>query len=105
MMTDNTNAVRRQAILLARDNKRAEPGIQRVYWFPHEEEVRLVEVEDGIPASASGVLEPFYFAQSLRDNLNAPSAVALIRTDEFGKLELPQDWGDWDCAKELEIEK
>ena len=47
--------------------------------------------------------EPFYFDPSPADDLPVPSAVALIRSDEFGQLELPEEWGPWDAARELEI--
>lgn len=105
MTIDNTERIREQAILLARENKKAEPGITKVYWFPDDQEVRLIELEDEIPPSVSGVVEPFYFGPSVCDNLPAPSGVALIRSDEFRRLDLPEDWGDWDRAQELEIEK
>ena len=105
MITDNTERIREQAVLLARANKKAEPGITKVYWFPDDQEVRLIELEDGIPPTASTVIEPFYFGPSVRDNLPAPSGIALIRPDEFRCLDLPEDWGDWDRAEELEIEE
>ena len=35
------------------------------------------------------------------DNLPAPSAIAMIRPDEFGKLKLPAGWGNWSDAVEL----
>jgi hypothetical protein len=103
MNTERIREIREQAVRLARENKRAEPGIVRVYWFPDENEVRLLELEAGIPPSAGDTVEPFHFAPSPRDNLRAPSGIALIRPDEFRKLELPEDWGDWDRAEELEI--
>ena len=104
MVTKNADRIRELAISLARENKKGEPGITRVFWFPDEQEVRLIELEDGIPPSVGGVVEPFYFEPSLRDNLPTPSAIALIRPDEFRCLELPEGWGDWDGATELEIE-
>lgn len=103
MNEDRVRAIREQAIRLARENKRAEPGILTIYWFPDEEEVRLVELEAGIPPSVGEVLEPFHFAPSLRDDLPAPSGIALIRPDEFRRLELPEEWGGWDRAEELEF--
>jgi hypothetical protein len=104
MVTKNADRIRELAMSLARENKKAEPGITRVYWFPDEREVRLIELEDGIPPSAGGAVEPFYFEPSLRDGLPAPSAIALIRSDEFRQLDLPDGWGDWESAWELEIE-
>ena len=98
------NGIREQAKLLARENKTAEPGIRKVYWFPDAEEIRLVELEDDFVASLSGEVEPFYFAPSPEDGLEAPSAIDIIRTDEFGRLRLPEGWGSWEGAEELAIE-
>lgn len=92
-----------QALKLAQDNKKAEPGIKKIYWFPDDEEIRLVELEDDLVPALSGHVEPFYFGPSPEDDLVAPSGIALIRTDEFRDLKLPKDWGSWDDAIELEI--
>jgi len=105
MNAERVGAIREQAKLLARENKRAEPGISKVYWFPDEDEVRLVELEDNIPPSATEFVEPFYFEPSPSDKLPAPSGIALIRPDEFRRLELPEEWGSWDLAEELDIEQ
>ena len=47
-LTDDTQlpSVREQALHLAQSNKKVEPNIQKVYWFPNEEEIRLVEIEE-----------------------------------------------------------
>jgi hypothetical protein len=95
--------VEQQARLLADENRQAEPEITKVFWFPDDEEVRLVELHRGIPANADGRLRPFYFRAAATRDLPAPSGIALIRPDEFGKLELPPSWGDWDNAVELRI--
>ena len=94
--------VERQAKLLATDNRKADPGIVKVYWFPDDEEVRLVELLASIPRSGEGSVRPFHFRPHAAESLPAPSATALIRPDEFGKLELPSDWGTWDDAILLE---
>ena len=99
----NAEKIKEQALRLARDNKRAEPGITKIYWFRDKEEVRLLELEPDIPPSVSEVVEPFRFAPSESDGLPAPSEIALIRPDEFRKLELPEEWGEWDSAEELAI--
>lgn len=103
MNAERVRLIKNQALLLAKENKRAEPGITKVFWFPDEHEVRLLELEDGIPPSPSDVVEPFRFAASTIDHLPAPSGIALIRPDEFRKLDLPESWGGWDSAEELEI--
>lgn len=93
-------AVEQQARLLARENREAEPGITKVYWFPHEIEVRLVEVLPAIPPSGTRIV-PFHFRPRPQDNIPAPSGIALVRPDEVGKLLLPQGWGRWEDAVEL----
>lgn len=97
--------IKKQAVLLARENKKAEPGIESIYWIPSTTEVRLIEVESDTAKCLSGAVEPFYFEPSPTDGLPAPSGVALIRPEEFGKLELPADWGSWEDAEQLEVER
>ena len=96
--------IKKQAVLLARENKRADPDIQHFYWIPSLTEVRLIEVESTTVKSLSGEVEPFYFDPAPTDGLPAPSGVALIRPDEIGKLTLPAEWGRWEDAKLLEID-
>jgi hypothetical protein len=76
-----------------------------IYWFPHDTEVRLIELTPTIPASGDGRVHPFHFRPKPGLQLHAPSGIALIRPDEFGKLELPSDWGDWNAAVPLNGEE
>jgi len=103
VITEKAEMTKPQALDLAKEHKRAEPNIKQVYWFPDPqgEEVRLVELEDNVPSSASGCVEPFYFDPSIPDNLPAATAVAVIRTDEFRRLDLPEDWGTWEDAEQV----
>ena len=94
--------VERQARLLAIENKKAEPEITKVYWFPDEGEVRLVELLQSVPESGDGKVHPYHFRPDPADQLPAPSGIALIRPDEFGKLQLPEKWGGWDQAVPIE---
>jgi hypothetical protein len=94
-------SIQEQARLLADENRRAEPTISKVYWFPHDAEVRLVELDDAAPRNDDGAVHPFYFHAAPQENLPAPSGVAIIRPDEFGRLTLPSEWGDWDDAREI----
>ncbi|MFP4054124.1 MAG: hypothetical protein ACLFV7_09700 [Phycisphaerae bacterium] len=98
----NENKIRRQALELARANREAEPGITEVYWFPHEEEVRLVEVVSDAPKSPDGKVRPFHFRASPEEGLPASSDVALISPEECGKAQLPEGWGGWNDAEKLE---
>lgn len=94
--------VERQAKVLASENRRADPNIGRMYWFPDEEEVRLVGVTPSVPLSGDGDVHPFYFRADPGHDLPAPTGIALIRPDEVGKLRLPRKWGDWPGAIVLE---
>jgi hypothetical protein len=87
--------VEKQARALASENRKAEPTIERVYWFPDEEEVRLVGVTPTVPQSDDGDIHPFYFRADPGGDLPMPSGIALIRPQEVGKLRLPRKWGDW----------
>ncbi len=95
--------VKTEAIKLAKENKKAEPNILKIFWFPHEEKFRLIEVEDDIPDSFENEIEVFYFGQSQNVPLN--SAIGLIRSNEIGKLKLPENWGNWAVAEELEVHR
>jgi hypothetical protein len=94
--------IEQQARLLARENRQAEPAIIKILWFPDESEVRLVELDETVPASNDGKVHPYFFRSSPQDGLPAPSGVALIRPDEFKRVELPPHWGTWESAVEIE---
>jgi len=98
-----TTTVEAQARDLARANKKAEPAIQKIYWFPNKKEIRLVELEDNTVPALSGYVEPFYLGPSPQDDLDFPLAIAVIRTDEYRKLKLPRGWGSWSDAVELKV--
>jgi hypothetical protein len=91
----------RQARYLAVDNRQTNPDITRIFWFPDDEEVRMLEVTEQIPVSEDGEVHPFYFPPAPEYDLPLPSAMVLIQPDEFGKLKLPADWGSWSDAVEL----
>jgi len=95
--------IEQQARLLAADNRQADPDIIEVLWFPHESEVRLVELHKTVPSiEGDTVIQPYYFRASPKDQLPAPSGIALIRPEEKGKLELPPDWeATWDDARKI----
>jgi hypothetical protein len=97
--------IERQAKLLAKDNREAEPEITDIYWFRDDKEVRLVEVLTSVPACDDETLQPFYFRPSPDDGLPDPSAIVLIRPDEVGRIKPPKHWGDWSTAKKLSVEK
>lgn len=98
------DTIREQAKILAIESKKSEPNIAKVYWFPHDSEVHLIQLDDKAVTTLSGEVEPFYFDPSPEDNITVPSGIAIIRSDEYGKLTLPKGWGDWKDGQELEIE-
>ena len=93
--------IRHEAEHLAKANREADPDIVEVFWFPAEDEIRLVEVVRNTLPTPSGELEPFYFAPSPADGIHLRSAVALITPREAGRLKLPSGWGTWKSAKKL----
>lgn len=101
MIADANATVEQQARALAADNRAAEPSIQRVLWFPDPSEIRLIVLTDDVPVTRDGIVRPFYFRASVEDGLNAPSAVAMLRSEEVGKLQLPMRWGNWQDAVDL----
>jgi len=77
----------------------AEPGIEEVYWFPAEGEIRLIETD---PTTAtSDCVAPFYFRPDPESGTTVSSAIAIIRPEEVRTLSLPDDWGSWDDAKKI----
>ena len=96
--------IEKQALLLAEEARRTDPSIIKFYWFPADNEVRLVEVATNMQPSLSAEVEPYYFPPAPRMNMPAPSGVALILAGEDGKLSLPKGWGGWDSAVELKPE-
>jgi hypothetical protein len=95
--------MRKQAELLAKENREAEPSIERVYWFPSDQEIRLVELTSVVPRTPEDdkVLRPFYFRAAPEDGIIAPSGIAMIRPEEFGHVKLPKGWPSWDQAVEI----
>jgi hypothetical protein len=91
----------KEARMLAAHHREGDPDITKVYWFPDDKEVRLLDLSEQIPIAMDGEVHPFYFPPSPEHGLPMPSAIAMIRPDEFGKLRLPAEWGDWSDAAEL----
>ena len=88
--------LRRFAERLAESNREAEPTITRILWFPHPEQVRLVEVTDDTGAAEDGFLRPYYYSGA--GDFPHISALSLVRPEEVGALRLPEGWGGWDDA-------
>jgi hypothetical protein len=97
--------IERQARLLADENMDADPDIEAVYWFPNQDEVRLVEITPSIPTSTDNRVHPYYFRPDPASNFPAPSGIALIQPQEFKASTLPERWGDWNQAKLIKERK
>jgi hypothetical protein len=96
------NSIEEEARWLAQYNKRTNPDIKNVYWFPAENEIRLLETTEEVPFSEEEKdVSPFYFP-AFRDedvHIKHKLAIALIRPECFGNLNLPENWGSWDCGR------
>jgi hypothetical protein len=86
---------------LALEAKEADPNIIKIYWFPHDEEVHLIEVDENTVAAGCDHVEPFYFEATASDPL--PSGIAVIRPGDYRKLTMPEGWGKWEDGEEIEI--
>jgi len=97
----SSRAIEKQARFLAYSTRLGNPDVVRIYWFPNDDEIRLISLTDQTPQNHDGKVCPFYFRASPEYHLSYVSAVAMIRTAEFGKLNLPEGWGSWGSAVEL----
>ncbi len=97
--SDRHADLRDAAVELAQANAQAEPSIMRILWFPHSEQIRLVEVDEITIPSDDAHVHPYYFSPV--PDFPYVSAVAMIRPDEERRLQLPDGWGDWDEAQVL----
>jgi len=94
--------IRETAEMLADANLESDPNIKRIYLFPSQEEIRLVEVDETAqPNYLDTPLRPFYFGASASSGIDYISAIALIRPEDERRIELPEDWGDWSSAELL----
>jgi hypothetical protein len=91
-----TASIEQAARELAEANALSEESMVRIYWFPHEKEVRLIEVMELTVPSDDGLVQPFY----LRPTGDYPYnlGIALIRPEEDRRDKLPESWGSWDDA-------
>lgn len=89
------------ALKIVSEDKKKEPNIKEAYWFPNEDAILILELEDDFISSSSKCVEPYYF--KVDDEKNIYSGLAVIRSDEFKKLTLPEKWGSWDKARKLEL--
>ena len=93
--------IEKQARMMTEEARRNDPGLTGVLFFPAAEEVRLIEVVSDVPASAGSQVNVFYFNPAPEHQMPALSGVGVVRPDDFGKLSLPEGWGDWKDGIEL----
>lgn len=91
------NDMKKIAEQLAEKHAEIEPTVERIYWFPATDEIRLVELDSATMESEK--IEAFYFTPDPTEGVPFRSAVAVIRTEEKNKLEPPEEWGSWDDAE------
>lgn len=95
----NLDKILEQAKKLALEARETDPNITKIYWFPHDQEVRLIEIDENTIESLTGQVEPFYFDSTAE--IPVPSGIAIVRPDEVGELKMPRGWGDWNNGQEL----
>lgn len=67
------------ASVLASEHRNEDATIEAIYWLPHDNEVRLVEVTKSVPADGS--VMPFRFAPD--KDIPVPSLIVLIHPDDW----------------------
>ena len=92
--------IRETAEYLVKESLEAEPNLIKVYLFPSDKEIRLIEVDaTAQPLRDDHEIEPFYFGRNSASGIDYPSAIALIRPEDVEQGQLPQGWGDWNNAE------
>ncbi len=92
-----TNDMESAAKRLAAANADAEPAIQEIYWFPDEDEIRLIEIDEtAVPYE--DFIAPFYFPADPEGHIPFRSALAMVTPDDKKRLPPPEGWGAWEDA-------
>ena len=99
MLKLDLREIREHARKLAEANAEAEPSISDAYWFPAEDEIRLIEIDR--ETATSDCVMPFYFGEDPEGEIPVPSGIAIIRPEEKDTLSPPEGWGTWDDAERI----
>ena len=99
MMTGRVSDIEQAARAMAAANVEAAPETEAVYFFPSEDEIRLIETDPTTLPSAEVV--PYYFSAAPKSGISFRSSVALIRPEEAFRLAPPPGWGTWKDAVQL----
>ncbi|MGI4789438.1 MAG: hypothetical protein ACRYFS_11385 [Janthinobacterium lividum] len=86
-------SIRRVAQRLADYNVEAAPETEAIYYFPHPDEIRLIETDP--TTLPSDPMVPYYFGASPKSGVPYRSAIVLIRPEEAERIATPPGWGDW----------
>ncbi len=98
-MTVVMESIEEAAQKLADYNMEAAPETEAIYYFPHPDEIRLIETD---PTTLSDTeIVPYYFGASPQSGIPFRSSIALIRPEEAFRLPLPLGWGAWEDAVKL----
>lgn len=84
-----------EARSLAASNAEADTDIEEIWWFPDNDEIRVIEIDPTLPATDG--IAAFSFRSSPIDGIHFPLAIALIRPEEK-ELPLPDGWASWNDA-------
>ncbi|MFH0826123.1 MAG: hypothetical protein V2B18_25510 [Pseudomonadota bacterium] len=88
-----------EARKLAEEAKASDSSISTIYWFPHDEEVHLIMIDENLVPSGEERVQPFYFDSTVTDPV--PSGIAVIGPAEYQRLRLPRGWGSWDDGQQI----
>jgi hypothetical protein len=83
--------------------------ILRTYWFPSSKELRLMEVDELLPAKIQETrLCPLYFNADPENGLPVPMAFVLIAAEHEenlrkGEIKMPKGWGKWEQGERVYV--
>ncbi len=99
VMESVTESIEEAARKLTDYNVEAAPETEAIYFFPHPDEIRLIETDPTTLPDAEII--PYHFGASPQSGIPFRSSVALIRPEEAFRLPLPPGWGTWEDAVKL----
>ena len=92
--------IRREAQIHIEEMVADDPAVLRVYLFPSENEMRMLYVEENVPAIRPGdEIAPFYSKASPHPGARYPRVGTVILPEEAEKLPPPYGWADWSEAE------
>src|SRR5690606_33183740 len=90
-----TRAVRELAESLAAFHADSDSAGERIYWFPSEEAVRLIDIVPTAMPHDPGALHPYFFGARPKDGITLPSALVVITPEDVATATPPDGWGSW----------